>query len=73
MREPGSTSASLSVDSPACDALSIATSRRSSILVDRQVRALLAKPQNDWDKTRRIETVPGAGDRFVSDLDTEDN
>jgi DNA-binding response OmpR family regulator len=42
-----------------------------SNVVDRHVRALRAKLQNDWHKPRYIETVPGAGYRFVSD--TEDN
>ncbi len=29
--------------------------------------------QNDWHKARYIETIPGAGYRFVSASDTEDN
>ncbi|HYU82816.1 MAG TPA: response regulator transcription factor [Candidatus Polarisedimenticolia bacterium] len=37
-----------------------------SNVVDRHVRALRAKLQNDWHKPRYIETVPGAGYRFVS-------
>ena len=44
-----------------------------SNVVDRHVRALRAKLQNDWHKPRYIETVPGAGYRFVSVSDTEDN
>jgi DNA-binding response OmpR family regulator len=44
-----------------------------SNVVDRHVRALRAKLQNDWHKPRYIETVPGAGYRFVSDSETEDN
>jgi two-component system KDP operon response regulator KdpE len=43
-----------------------------SNVVDRHVRALRAKLQNDWHKPRYIETVPGAGYRFVSVGDTED-
>jgi two-component system KDP operon response regulator KdpE len=42
-----------------------------SNVVDRHVRALRAKLQNDWHKPRYIETVPGAGYRFVSDSDGE--
>jgi DNA-binding response OmpR family regulator len=42
-----------------------------SNVVDRHVRALRAKLQNDWHKPRYIETVPGAGYRFVSVSDTE--
>jgi len=38
-----------------------------SNVVDRHVRALRAKLQNDWHKPRYIETVPGAGYRFVPD------
>ncbi|HEU5288022.1 MAG TPA: response regulator transcription factor [Candidatus Limnocylindria bacterium] len=37
-----------------------------SNVVDRHVRALRAKLQNDWHKPRYIETVPGAGYRFVA-------
>jgi len=37
-----------------------------SNVVDRHVRALRAKLQNDWHKPRYIETVPGAGYRFVT-------
>jgi two-component system KDP operon response regulator KdpE len=40
-----------------------------SNVVDRHVRALRAKLQNDWHKPRYIETVPGAGYRFVPDVD----
>lgn len=41
-----------------------------SNVVDRHVRALRAKLQNDWHTPRYIETVPGAGYRFVPDLGT---
>ena len=44
-----------------------------SNVVDRHVRALRAKLQNDWHKPRYIETVPGAGYRFVSVPDAEDS
>jgi two-component system, OmpR family, KDP operon response regulator KdpE len=44
-----------------------------SNVVDRHVRALRAKLQNDWHKPRYIETVPGAGYRFVSVSDAEEN
>jgi two-component system KDP operon response regulator KdpE len=37
-----------------------------SNVVDRHVRALRAKLQNDWHKPRYIETVPGSGYRFVA-------
>jgi two-component system, OmpR family, KDP operon response regulator KdpE len=40
-----------------------------SNVVDRHVRALRAKLQNDWHKPRYIETVPGTGYRFVSETD----
>ena len=40
-----------------------------SNVVDRHVRALRAKLQNDWHKPRYIETVPGTGYRFVSAAD----
>ena len=43
-----------------------------SNVVDRHVRALRAKLQNDWHKPRYIETVPGAGYRFVSASDTKE-
>ena len=43
-----------------------------SNVVDRHVRALRAKLQNDWHKPRYIETVPGAGYRFVTASDGED-
>ncbi len=36
-----------------------------SNVVDRHVRALRAKLQDDWHKPRYIETVPGSGYRFV--------
>ncbi len=42
-----------------------------SNVVDRHVRALRAKLQNDWHKPRYIETVPGAGYRFVSASEDE--
>lgn len=42
-----------------------------SNVVDRHVRALRAKLQNDWHKPRYIETVPGTGYRFVPALTTE--
>jgi two-component system, OmpR family, KDP operon response regulator KdpE len=38
-----------------------------SNVVDRHVRALRAKLQNDWHRPRYIETVPGSGYRFVSE------
>jgi DNA-binding response OmpR family regulator len=44
-----------------------------SNVVDRHVRALRAKLQDDWQKPRYIETVPGAGYRFVSKVETQDN
>jgi two-component system KDP operon response regulator KdpE len=44
-----------------------------SNVVDRHVRALRAKLQNDWHKPRYIETVPGAGYRFVSAPDVGDS
>lgn len=44
-----------------------------SNVVDRHVRALRAKLQNDWHKPRYIETVPGTGYRFVTASDSEDN
>jgi DNA-binding response OmpR family regulator len=37
-----------------------------SNVVDRHVRALRAKLQDHWQKPRYIETVPGAGYRFMS-------
>ncbi|MHB8632325.1 MAG: response regulator transcription factor [Candidatus Limnocylindria bacterium] len=43
-----------------------------SNVVDRHVRALRAKLQNDWHKPRYIETVPGSGYRFVSALPETD-
>lgn len=36
-----------------------------SNVVDRHVRALRAKLQNDWHRPRYIETVPGVGYQFV--------
>ena len=36
-----------------------------SNVVDRHVRNLRAKLQNDWRKPRFIETVPGKGYRFI--------
>jgi two-component system KDP operon response regulator KdpE len=44
-----------------------------SNVVDRHVRALRAKLQNDWHKPRYIETVPGTGYRFVPESDTKAN
>lgn len=44
-----------------------------SNVVDRHVRALRAKLQNDWHKPRYIETVPGSGYRFVPGPDTKGN
>ena len=44
-----------------------------SNVVDRHVRALRAKLQNDWHKPRYIETVPGAGYRFVSASGVEES
>ncbi len=41
-----------------------------SNVVDRHVRALRAKLQNDWRRPRYIETVPGAGYRFVAEGET---
>ena len=41
-----------------------------SNVVDRHVRSLRAKLQNDWRRPRYIETVPGAGYRFLPDGDT---
>ena len=37
-----------------------------SNVVDRHVRALRAKLQDDWQKPRYIETVPAAGYRFMT-------
>lgn len=36
-----------------------------SNIVDRHVRSLRAKLQNDWRRPRYIATVPGKGYRFV--------
>jgi two-component system KDP operon response regulator KdpE len=44
-----------------------------SNVVDRHVRALRAKLQNDWHKPRYIETVPGAGYRFVSAAESKNS
>ena len=44
-----------------------------SNVVDRHVRALRAKLQNDWHKPRYIETVPGTGYRFVPGSGTKGN
>jgi two-component system KDP operon response regulator KdpE len=44
-----------------------------SNVVDRHVRALRAKLQNDWHKPRYIETVPGSGYRFVPGPDDKAN
>lgn len=44
-----------------------------SNVVDRHVRALRAKLQNDWHKPRYIETVPGSGYRFVPGPDIKGN
>ena len=44
-----------------------------SNVVDRHVRALRAKLQDDWHKPRYIETVPGSGYRFVSAAEVETN
>ena len=41
-----------------------------SNVVDRHVRSLRAKLQNDWRRPRYIETVPGAGYRFRIDGET---
>jgi two-component system KDP operon response regulator KdpE len=43
-----------------------------SNVVDRHVRALRAKLQDDWHKPRYIETVPGSGYRFVPALDRQE-
>ena len=44
-----------------------------SNVVDRHVRALRAKLQNDWHKPRYIETVPNAGYRFIPITRAEKN
>jgi len=44
-----------------------------SNVVDRHVRALRAKLQDDWHRPRYIETVPGSGYRFVPGSDTQAN
>lgn len=43
-----------------------------SNVVDRHVRALRAKLQNDWHKPRYIETVTGSGYRFVPAADVKE-
>jgi two-component system alkaline phosphatase synthesis response regulator PhoP len=43
-----------------------------SNVVDRHVRALRAKLQNDWHKPRYIETVTGSGYRFVPAPDVKE-
>jgi DNA-binding response OmpR family regulator len=43
-----------------------------SNVVDRHVRALRAKLQNDWHEPRYIETVPGEGYRFIPASDGDD-
>jgi two-component system KDP operon response regulator KdpE len=44
-----------------------------SNVVDRHVRALRAKLQDDWHRPRYIETVPGAGYRFAIDSEAKDS
>jgi two-component system KDP operon response regulator KdpE len=44
-----------------------------SNVVDRHVRALRVKLQDDWHKPRYIETVPGSGYRFVPGSGTNEN
>ena len=44
-----------------------------SNVVDRHVRGLRAKLQNDWHEPRYIETVPGSGYRFVPGPATKEN
>jgi DNA-binding response OmpR family regulator len=44
-----------------------------SNVVDRHVRALRAKLQDDWHKPRYIETVPNAGYRFIPVSSSEKN
>jgi DNA-binding response OmpR family regulator len=41
-----------------------------SNIVDRHIRSLRAKLQNDWRKPRYIETVPGQGYRFIPTAET---
>ena len=43
-----------------------------SNVVDRHVRALRAKLQNDWRTPRYIKTVPGTGYKFVAESDEPD-
>ena len=42
-----------------------------SNVVDRHVRALRAKLQNDWHTPRYIQTVPGTGYRFVPAVESD--
>ena len=41
-----------------------------SNIVDRHIRVLRAKLQNDWRRPRYIATVPGKGYRFVATTQT---
>ena len=41
-----------------------------SNIVDRHIRVLRAKLQNDWRRPRYIATVPGQGYRFVATTQT---
>jgi DNA-binding response OmpR family regulator len=43
-----------------------------SNVVDRHVKALRAKLQDDWHKPRYIETVPGTGYRFITSLEAKE-
>ena len=43
-----------------------------SNVVDRHVKTLRAKLQDDWHKPRYIETVPGTGYRFINATEAED-
>jgi DNA-binding response OmpR family regulator len=43
-----------------------------SNVVDRHVRSLRVKLQNDWRRPRFIATVPGKGYRFIPEFDTGD-
>ena len=42
-----------------------------SNIVDRHIRVLRAKLQNDWRKPRYIATVPGRGYRFIATSEEE--
>jgi len=42
-----------------------------SNIVDRHIRVLRAKLQNDWRKPRYIATVPGRGYKFVATSEGE--